>query len=146
MINPIATIELDGEPIAIRQSVEDDLRFVMQTWVRSYKSTSRINETIYDKEHPELIKRILSDAKTRLVVACSPDVESAIHGWACGDARGLHYVYVPMAFRGRGVARELIQAVMGNYPSKIHVSHRFHSPSANNVRFVFNPYRLGVVL
>lgn len=137
-------LEIEGEPIAIRPGVEDDLRFVMQTWIRSYKPVVKVNEAVYDKEHPELIKRILRGAK--LSVACSPDVQSTIHGWACGDAGVLHYAYVPSAFRGRGVARALIQSVLGSYPNKIEVSHRFHNPVASRVRFVFNPYRLGVVL
>lgn len=138
-------IELDGEPIAIRPMQRGDMPYVIQTWMRTYKALAKVSDTIYELEQPRLIQRIMLDGDTRFAVACSPDVESTIHGWACGNEDYLHYAYIPVKLRGKGLARILIESVLGIYPSRIEVTH--HIPStlhSGRYRFVYNPYHLGV--
>lgn len=143
------TITIDGEAIALREAEPDDASYVIQTWVRSYRPNSRIASEIYDKGHDNLVRNILRT--TRVVVACNPDAETAILGWACGQPGLLHYAYVPAALRHKGLARELIREAIGGYPARIEVSHRLppgkFTPAKERgfPRFIFNPYKLGVI-
>ena len=145
-----SVVSIEDEPITLRHAGEDDLAYVLKTWVRSYKPLSRIPAQIYDREHIGVIRRILSGERTRIVIASPEDSPTGIVGWACADDEQLHYVYVPFALRGKGLARELIKAALLTYPKFIEVSHRFQStprPDAKgnyHCRFLFNPYRLGV--
>lgn len=67
------------------------------------------------------------------LVACDAELPTTIHGWACGTEGLLHYVYVPRELRCLGVGRELISRVVGGYPDRIEVTHRWPWPSG---RFV----------
>ena len=136
--------EIDGESVALRDMVPGDIAYVCQTWERNYRPSAGVSDVVYAREQHRLINRILAAPSTTVVIACSPDVTSTIHGWACGDADRLHYAYVPLALRGKGLARAMISRLLGAYPQRIEVTSRFHNGNEARTRFVHNPYPLMV--
>lgn len=86
--------------------------YVCSTWARGQRLGLRTGPAF------RLVNRII-DASTVLVIAAGPTV----HAWACGDGDVLHYAYVPPELRERGMARELITALLGSYPERIRVTH-----------------------
>lgn len=139
-------MELAGEPIAVRPYSSADMPYVRSTWERCYRPriVSHVSKRVFQEHHIEIIGRLLKGCVT--IVACDPKVPESITAWACGaPGSTLHYAYVPLNLRGNGIARELIRHVLGGYPSRINVTHRF-SPLElfKPPRFVFNPYLLGM--
>lgn len=114
--------------------------FIISTWVRSYGHVrANISRSQYAALHGRLVEKLLSAARARVVVACSENAPDALHGWACGAAPSLHYVYVPPELRRSGLARALVYAALGTYADTIDVTHRWPFSSK---RFHFNPYPL----
>ncbi|MDE2106704.1 MAG: hypothetical protein KGL39_56335 [Patescibacteria group bacterium] len=139
------SLEIDGEKIAVRGMASTDMGYVLQTWIRSYKPIAKVSQPMFEKHHAPLVRKLIANA--RVAIACPADSkdETTILGWACGDDDGLHYAYIPDGLRGRGLARMLIGSVLGTYPARIEVSHRFVNGNESRNRFVYNPYRLGVL-
>lgn len=102
--------------------------YVCSTWARGQRLGLRIGPAF------RIVNRIV-DASTVLVLASGPTV----HAWACGDAELLHYAYVPPELRQRGLARQLITAVLGGYPARIRVTHPW--PIASD-RYQYVPHGL----
>ena len=102
--------------------------YVCSTWARGQQLGLRIGKAF------RLVNRIV-DSSTVVVFASGPTV----HAWACGDGDALHYVYVPPELRHRGLARQLITALFGEYPERIRVTHPW--PGASD-RFQHVPHGL----
>jgi GNAT superfamily N-acetyltransferase len=103
-------------PIALRPALSGDYNFVLSSWLKSYfrnrqlfAQGAQLSEREYFVGHQRMVKWLLDRAP--VLVACNPDDESQIYGWACyeedGDTTVLHYVYVKAPYRGYGVGRTL---------------------------------------
>jgi len=129
--------------VALRPMVAGDRAFVLSTWIRSYAERVRgiVRRDVYLAHEPALVERLL--ASSRALVACSASHEATIHGWCvvAPSSRVLHYAYTPPELRRLGLARELIRAAFGTYPTRLETSHRWPWASP---RFVFVPYHAGV--
>ncbi len=140
-------MEIEGEKIAIRPMVADDLHFILSTWMGQFRNASPIANELYRLRQSELIHALIASPTNRTLVACSEDEDSAIIGWVCGALGGnhIHYAYVRDAARNNGIARELVKSVLGHYPNRIYVTHRFRNGVESRKRFIFNPYILRVL-
>lgn len=93
-----------------------DLAFIMASWLQSYFRTSNytkdVSEPIYYAEHRKVVETILSRPETRVEVACNPDDNKQIYGYAVTEAhhalRIVHYVFVKRLFRDFGIAKALL--------------------------------------
>lgn len=118
----------------------EDRRFIVPTWVRSLAATRRDDErkdTL--RRYWGIVDRILDDQDTRVMVTASDQAARTLHAWAASTAGVLHYAYVPVELRERGLARKCITALLGDYPEQIPITHAW--PFASS-RFVWQPHPL----
>lgn len=142
----VRPLDFLGCKFGLRSFTERDAGFVAATWGRTYRRLAKVPEAIYAKEHPRVIDRCL--VSSRCVLVCSPEVPSTIFAYALGipgERPVLHYAYTVPELRNLGVARRLIEEVLGDYAPRIVTSHRWPPRGGKaHPRFVFNPYRIAV--
>lgn len=104
----------------------------MSSWLKSYRHGSYFAKRIRDKQffayHHKVLERILARPTTTVTVACKPGEENTIFGYliteffAAENKTIIHFVYVKDAFRGFGVAKQLLETVKLN-PNVCYFSH-----------------------
>lgn len=120
----------------IRAVREDDLRFVRKTWRDSYSTSAWAQECTKPDEwernggkgggaywhgHKLIIETLIASS----VVLVAEAGDGLLDGWICGAPRTLlHYVYVRLGARRRGVARELLDAMQLRHGGPVHYTHR----------------------
>lgn len=116
--------------IVARAMTDADRPFVACTWARGSRYGLRTREAF------RFVNRLLDSETTRVVVLAT---DSTVHAWAAGCEDALHYAYVPPELRRCGLARRAITELLGSYPDRIDVTHRwpFASP-----RFRHSPHLL----
>ena len=93
----------------MRPATADDMPFIFHAWLEGY--WPNYCGAVADRKGSwcarwhGVLERILASQDTRTMVA---HVDGALLGFACGDARCLHWVYVKQAFRGLGIASALL--------------------------------------
>jgi GNAT superfamily N-acetyltransferase len=91
-----------------------DEPYIFSRWLKSYSRSSwaKAVGTAYWQQHHKLVERLMRD--TTVLVAGWAEDDNVIAGFACGDSpTTVHYVWVETEWRGRGVARRLIEQVLG---------------------------------
>lgn len=99
-------------PVQIRSWRESDLAFVMDTWRSSFRSSSELHKVspeAYAKFMARYIGKLLREPGASLFIACDPQDEDTILGYAAMTGAALHYVYVRDTVRSHGVARALLE-------------------------------------
>lgn len=108
----MVTAELkDGLKVGVRLSCESDESFVLSTWKESLAESSMYKLCRRRKLMAMLSERCDSLYKdSRVTVACDPENEDVIIGWACisPETNVAHYVYIRPDFRRHGVASLLL--------------------------------------
>jgi hypothetical protein len=106
---------------ALRSVLQEDIPFIVNSWVESYIKHASAPRHIYVPEQHAVAMRTLTGKDARVIVACNPDDPDQIVGYAVFslahtntdrlDPRPVyHYVYVKSLFRRMQVARQLIHA------------------------------------
>jgi hypothetical protein len=94
----------------IRPATEGDVAFVSSTWKQSFwrESTwaNRIRWTVFEPGHAKIVQRLL--ARSMVLVACDPEVETEDVGYIVFEPGAIHYAYVKPPFRRAGVLRSLL--------------------------------------
>lgn len=105
-----------------REMTPRDRAFVVNTWVRSSKYRMPLRKRW---QHVDSI----IDSGAHVVILGGEN--GAVHAWACGDDDTLHYVYVAHehGLRGNGLARLVIENLLGEYAERINVTHPWPGPS-----------------
>lgn len=104
------------EKVLVRQMVDGDFNFIINSWLRSYADGShfckRIRNDVFYKYHHIAVTRMLSRPASKVLVACDPVDPSVILGYLSFDLfEGkplVNYIYVKSAFRRLGVASSLV--------------------------------------
>lgn len=104
--------------VTIRAANTDDISFLMNSWLKSYRYgswfTKRIRDSVYFKYHHQIVTGILSRGSCNVIVAVDPTDTYFILGYLVSekfeDKNIIHYAYVKDTFRGKGVGRKLIEA------------------------------------
>ncbi len=113
-----------------RNAIEADMPYVLSTWVRSYGSrvpSSRRQEAIVQFRRRYVAPVLAADP--HIVVLCSPERPSALHGYAISLAGALVWAYVAKDLRRHGLARQAIAAALRDYPDAIPVNAQWPFPS-----------------
>lgn len=96
------------------------------------------------------MRKIILRPRTVTLVACNPDDDKHLFGWACAEVSAgtsdlvLHFVYTFEAFRKYGVATALIKRfIEDSKPQAIIASHRTVASKRlePKLSIVYNPYR-----
>lgn len=113
-------------PIILRPATQDDVNFVLNSWLKSFKESSwfNISGKPYWRGHRLLILKLMRTKE--LTIACMKDDTNAIVGWSCTEPGVIHYVYVKRPFRRFGVAKTLLAWAYapGEYNKSISYTHR----------------------
>ena len=136
-----------NNPIRLRPLIEDDLAFIFNSWLKSYRFShlaEKITNTIYFADHHKVIERLIEDSS--VVVACNEEDPSQVYGYIVGGALDgialLHFIYVKHTFRNMGVGKTLLDA-MGHDKEKagVYTHHtRMADKLAAKYNFVYHPY------
>lgn len=102
--------------IMLRYGKEEDRKFIMSSWLNAFKGSyyaGPIQFNLYYKTYQEVIDRILRRPQTEVVVACLPDDEDEILGYAVVEGFGdqgpcVHWAYVKRRLRGFGIASTIL--------------------------------------
>jgi len=133
----------------VRALQENDINFILSTWLRNYKFSSYFakpikNATFY-AWHEQVIKRILSRPTTRANVCCSTDDDNLILGYSITEQQGdipvIHYVYVKKAFRQFGIAKALLDGNPGK-AEFTHMTFEYDWIKEKYPELEYNPYRI----
>ncbi len=128
--------------ITIRPMADGDLSFVMSSWKKSNRDSSKLPNGLYFNVMQHRIHGILEDDKTKLLVATAKASPDFIMGWACANRGILHYAYTRQSFRRARVATRLLDALGLLEP--LTVTHWTHSAEgvSKKHRFRYEPERL----
>ena len=95
------------ENCRLRPIIEDDLPFLYNSWLKSYRLShfaEKVTNTIYFQDHHKLVERILQNSK--VLMACNPSDPSQLYGYVVAssvdDIIVVHFLYVKHTFRNMG--------------------------------------------
>jgi len=103
-------------PVRYRVATPDDVGFLLSSWLESWHDGCPLMRTVRFRDFKPAARamavRLL--ASSVAMVACDPDDETAILGYAVGEPRVeggplLHYVYVRHSRRRHGLAKALVE-------------------------------------
>ena len=102
-----------SDGFAIRPAGPDDMAFVIDAWLEGYWMDGPFSlvmpKSAWWPRWHRVIENILADERTRTVIACLEERPDQLMGIACSRPPDiLHWVYVKQAFRGNGIAIELL--------------------------------------
>jgi GNAT superfamily N-acetyltransferase len=112
----IDLVTLKGEnQVGIRPFQDDDLKFVMSSWLNSFKSSAwagPIQNNRYWTVYQAVIEQLLARDGVGVLVACNPEKPYQIFGYIVAeqgfDLPVAHWIYVKQPLRGLGIARALM--------------------------------------
>lgn len=118
----------------LRPAATTDRSYVFATWMRSYWLTQRNAGLSYEAYHAGQARRVERLWRSTMV-ACREAAPDTIHGWVCGSAGLLHFVYVPdgdpkgvgkPSLRRKGLGALLVRSVCGK---PLDFTHRWPFPT-----------------
>lgn len=123
---------LDPGLVAFRPAVPEDLNFIRNSWLKSYRKAhvaSRMTDTLYFAlwkyavVSPAIVRAVKGEVI--LLVACNADIPDQIFGWAATEPREdlLHYVYVKHPFRRLGLCRQMLALLGINHDARATWTH-----------------------
>lgn len=111
-------------PRNLRAPRPGDMPFILDSWQRSF-SRSPFAGVVPNSKWMETARTLVSALLARgakLVVACNPEDEDQILGWACAEEDDrkcvVHYVYVKDPYRKDGLSTELLGALLPVEPEE----------------------------
>jgi len=115
-------IVLGDVAVRLRAFEEGDRNYILATWKRS--AAEALPHSIKGQPVTPMLFRHIDElvGPTRIVVACSAALESAIFGWACVDDETPWWVYVAHEFRGHKLASHLIGFAASKGTGKEHAA------------------------
>lgn len=138
------------EAITIRDYSSNDFAFIINSWLKSYQTSSLFTEDIkpkvYFKFHKFLIEQILNRKSSTVCVAVASDDPELIYGYAIFEKMGeyevFHYIYVKRGFNHFGIAQKLIESAPFLVKSGVfcsHLTYRGHK-LRKSLGLIYNPY------
>lgn len=115
----------------VRAAVEADLPLILNSWLKRYRSAIHprlVTDRVYYESQHAVIRKIFDNPALKVVVACDPEDTNHVYGYAVAEdlAPGwvmIHWVYTKGAFRKFGVAKHLLQTVIGD-ATRVQYSHK----------------------
>lgn len=105
--------------LAFRRAQEQDMRFVVRSWVDSYRTAyaaGLIQMRTWREVMEPQVQAVLDRPGCRVWVAYAPDEDddrADLYGWCAAEPEHdqplLHYVFIKHAYRKMGIARGLLR-------------------------------------
>jgi GNAT superfamily N-acetyltransferase len=134
----------------LRPAQEQDVPFITKPWLQALRqesSTRYLSDPVFFRGHGALIQRLLDRART--LIACDAEAGDHFYGFACGEPGLVHWIYVKGTYRGMGIGRALLRAIVhpltpGEMPiTTSHASHLFNDRGlVARYKITYNPYAL----
>lgn len=115
-----------------RPYVQDDIPFILSSWSNSYFSGANYKKAVspegFNKYHRRIRENYLDRPTAAVIVCCATEDNNLILGWIAVEKPEedehliLHYIYVKDAFKGNGIAKELL--TMAHVSDKIVYTHK----------------------
>ncbi len=140
-------MQIEELPILIRPANADDVSFIFNAWLKSYKSSDfakNIQGEIYYHEHHKVIEILLKTYN--VLIACNKDDTTQIYGFMCAgftqNVFTIHYVYTKQTFRRMGIAKALLNAFEYNPEFACIYTHETNAVKAiaKDLAMVYHPY------
>lgn len=142
-----------AEPKAydFRPYVKDDLNFISNSWAVSFYSGIEHKDSVllatFHRIHRPKRDAFFQNPSAAIIVCCSKQDPNLIIGWIAAeqietDLNVLHYIYVKQAFKGEGIAKELISKTFRKNP----IVYTHSTEKAERIldkqsrRFIYMPY------
>lgn len=122
-----------SDPVIIRGIVQADIPFIINSWLKSFRSSrwagSLPNNVYWDAYH-KAIEVILERPDTTVSVACLSENPDQILGYIvyCPDA--VHYLYVKLSLRRHGIGKRLLTSAIGDAK---HFRYTFRTDALDNL-------------
>lgn len=139
----------DNLPVWIRKANQEDVNFIFNSWLKSYRSSlfaKPMTNTVYYSEHHKVLERLAKNSE--VIVACSKDDPTQLYGYICAEKiEGvfvLHYVYVKHTYRNMGIAKLLLNTLdrdpeqAGCYTHHTRIAEKL----AAKYNLIYHPYLL----
>jgi len=144
--------EQEEEEFIIREYTSDDLVFVNNSLLMSYKDSSdfakSVPKEIYFRYHHQVINNILDRASTKCFIACPETDHDLIYGYAVFETIArqniFHYIYVKRAFCRFGLGEALMRAAPFTLDESCYASHMTHKGKKiiDKLGLIYCPYLL----
>jgi ribosomal protein S18 acetylase RimI-like enzyme len=134
-------------PIRIRKATEEDVSFIFNSWLKSYRDSAfakSITNTIYFNEHHKLLEDLLKTCN--VLVACNNENPADIYGYSVTETvEGffvLHFVYIKHTYRQLGLGKKLMQEAGADFTKASFCSHitKHGERLAAKYNMVHSPY------
>jgi hypothetical protein len=130
-------------PVRVREMRPADEAFVLDTWRRSFSDESdlyKLDADAYARWMRQLIGRRIHERGALVRVACDPEDDDTLVGWAATTGPELHYVYVrggkDTSMRGLGVVPALLDGLaIATYTFRTQAGERRIKPRARGWTF-----------
>lgn len=138
-----------NEMIIIRPAIEEDISFVVDSWIKHLWSTAAyhgIDKRLQHNRHLRFIMDVFKRENVQLHVAHYKEDVNQICGYIIGevskDIAILHWVHVKKFFREHGVAHALEQKILESKPKHVYYSHWTPNikESVKKRKYSYNPY------
>ena len=134
-------------PTKMRLATEDDIGFIFNSWLKSYRNSyfaKPISNTVYFAEHHKVIEKL---AKTsQILIACNKEDEAQIYGYVCAEKVDgifvIHYAYVKQPFRRLGIAKLLLSSFDHDFSQAAVYTHNTNIGEKLSMKYnlVYHPY------
>jgi hypothetical protein len=131
----------------IRPATGNDLSFIYDTWLKSYRCDSALGKSckksVYFDEYKLVLDRILLEANT--IIAHFTDDTDLILAYMVYEPGVIHYAFCKEAFRRLGIVTGLFKHAFPGALSPLYITHRTAgaSPILYSKQFlVHNPFIL----
>jgi len=154
--------EIQAPPHVVRMAKEQDINFILSSWMKSYRKTVLIRDDrgepwnhsrpCKDEDYYNGMQRLIAHLAQRslVLIACAADDPDTIYAWVCVDEhrpRGalvVHYIYCKSPYRQFGFATELMRRA--GYQIGDEIIATCWTGSAHHmkarVKITYNPYLL----
>lgn len=140
------------DAIIIRPFRETDRDFIEGSWMLSFRDglidylqTPYVRRSVYYRGQRKLIHALMNRPGAVCLIAATADYDDAILGWMLLEGEYVvHYVYVKDAFRGQGIARQLLASVNISEDDLVytHVTKKVKDLLERRTNATFNPWLL----
>jgi len=133
---------MDEASISFRPFKEDDLNFITNSWMKSYKKHAGVRSDVYFVEHHKLIHFILR--KSHILIACNSQNADQIFGYIVYEKNIftiIHFAFVKQMFRGIGIFKQLFDEASVTSPFLCSHDTRYNQKEVLGKVKIFNPYK-----